>query len=200
MNFLMPRRPKDRESRDARNENPHSGVRTPSSGHLIVDGYNLGRSGKLPLETDPTSDEGRRELCALLSAYSREKGLRLLVVFDGSGAGNPERTREAFKGGTAVYSSRVETADDVIRDLARGAPTGTIVVTSDRGLAGTLPSRDIPVISCDEFARRLYGHWLEELKGGPEEESRTARAGGKKGAGHRQKKQDRKRDRILRKL
>jgi predicted RNA-binding protein with PIN domain len=166
------------------------------SGQLIVDGYNLGRSGALPLESDPTSAEGRGELCALLSAYSREKGLRLVVVFDG----NPERTRQTFKGGMAVYSSRIETADDVIRDLARGAPTGTIVVTSDRGLARTLPSRNIPVISCDEFARRLYGRWLEDLKGGPVDDPWAAPAGGKKGVGHRQKKQERKRDRFLRKL
>ena len=170
------------------------------SGHLIVDGYNLGRSGELFLEADPTSAEGRGELYALLSAHAREKSLRLTVVFDGRGAGKPERTREAFKGGTAVYSSRTESADDVIRDLARGAATGTIVVTSDRGLARTLPSRNIAVISCDEFARRLYGRWLEDLKGGPEEEPRAARAGGKKGEGHRQKKQERKRERLLRKL
>ena len=170
------------------------------SGQLIVDGYNLGRSGALPLEADPASAEGRGELCAHLSEYSRERGLRLVVVFDGRGAGNPERTRETFKGGSAVYSSRTETADDVIRDLARGAPTGTIVVTSDRGLARTLPSRNIPVISCDEFARRLYGRWLQDLKGGPEEDSRATPAGGKKGAGHRQKKQERKRDRLLKKL
>jgi predicted RNA-binding protein with PIN domain len=169
-------------------------------GHLVVDGYNLGLSGALPLEADPASAEGRKELCALLSAYSREKGVRLTVVFDGRGAGNPERTRVAFKGGTAVYSSRDETADDVIRDLARDAQTGTIVVTSDHGLARTLPSRNIPVLTCDEFARRLYGRWMEDLKGGPEEDPRTCPAGGKKGVGHRQKKQERKRDRLLRKL
>lgn len=170
------------------------------SGHLIVDGYNLGRSGALPLEADPASAEGRVELRSLLTAYSMKKGLRVTVVFDGRGAGNPERTREAFKGGTAVYSSRTETADDVIRDLARVASSGTIIVTSDRGLAGTLPSRNIPVIPCDEFVRRLYGCWLEDLKGGPEEEPPVALAGGKKGAGHRQKKRERKRDRLLRKL
>jgi len=169
-------------------------------GHLIVDGYNLGRSGELLLEADPSSAEGRGELCALISAYSREKGLRLTIVFDGRGAGNPERTRQALKGGTVVYSSRTETADDVIRDLTRIAPAGTIVVTSDRGLAGTLPSRNIPVISCDEFARRLYTRWMEDLKGGPVEEPRAARTREKKGAGHRQKKQERKRDRLLRKL
>lgn len=170
-------------------------------GHLIVDGYNLGRSGAIPFGADPASPEGRGELCSLLSSYAREKGHRLTVVFDGRGGGNPMRTREAFKGGTALYSSRHESADDVIRDLARTSPAGTIVVTSDRGLAGTLPSRKIPVVSCGEFSARLYGFWLAGLKGGPvDEELSSGGARRKKGEGHKAKKQERIRDRLLRKL
>jgi len=170
------------------------------AGHLIVDGYNLARSGALPLEGEPGSAEERGALCSLLSAYARKKGLRLTVVFDGRGAGNPERTRSAFKGGMAVYSSRSETADDVIRDLSRSAPPFTIAVTSDRGLAGTLPSRTVVVISCDEFAARLFDNWVAEIKGGPEDEPASGSAGKKKGEGHRPKKQERKKDRLLRKL
>lgn len=171
------------------------------SGHLIVDGHNLVLSGEIPMGADPGSPEGRGELCALLSSYAREKGLRLTVVFDGRGSGNTERTRQSFKGGTALYSARGETADDVIRDLARGAPAGTIVATSDRGLAGTLPSRNIPVVSCGEFAARLYSRWLADLKGGVDDKELPP--GGsprKKGEGHKPKKQERKRDRLLRKL
>jgi predicted RNA-binding protein with PIN domain len=169
-------------------------------GHLIVDGYNLARSGALPLEGGAGSPEERNALCALLSAYARKKGLRLTVVFDGRGSGNPERTRQAFKGGTAVYSSRSETADDVIRDLSRSASPGTVVVTSDRGLAGTLPSRTIAAISCEEFAVRLFDDWVEGIKGGPEDEPDSGSAGKKKGEGRRLKKQERKREKLLRKL
>ncbi|OGP80742.1 MAG: hypothetical protein A2Z13_08425 [Deltaproteobacteria bacterium RBG_16_64_85] len=169
-------------------------------GHLIVDGYNLVRSGALPLEGEPGSAEERGALCSLLSAYARKKGLRLTVVFDGRGSGSPKRTRQAFKGGTAVYSSRDETADEVIRDLARGAPAGTIAITSDRGLAGTLPSRNIVVISCEEFAARLFDNWVAEIKGDPEDEPPSEGADRKKGEGHRPKKRERKRDRLLRKL
>jgi predicted RNA-binding protein with PIN domain len=171
------------------------------SGNLIVDGHNLVLSGEIPLGAAPSSPEGRGELCALLSAYAREKGLRLTVVFDGRGSGNSERTRQAFKGGTALYSSRSETADDVIRDITRNASAGTIVVTSDRGLAGTLPSRKIPVVSCGEFSSRLYDFWLAGLKGGPvDEEHPSGGSPQKKGEGHKPKKQERKRDRLLRKL
>ncbi len=169
-------------------------------GHLIVDGYNLARSGALPLEGGAGSPEERGALCSLLSAYARKKGLRLTVAFDGRGSGNPERSRQAFKGGTAVYSSRIETADDVIRDLSRSASPGTVVVTSDRGLAGTLPSRAVVVISCEKFAARLFDDWVEEIKGGPEDEPDSGSGGKKKGEGHRLKKQERKREKLLRKL
>lgn len=166
--------------------------------HLIVDGYNLARSGELLLEHDPVSPAGRSELCALLSAYARAKGFRLTVVFDGRGSGRSGRSREGFKGGTAVYGSRAETADDVIRELAREASAGTVVVTSDRGLAGTLAGRQAVAVSCGEFAARLFDVRMEAVKGAAdsEEERRPA----KKGEGRRAKKADRRRNRILRDL
>jgi predicted RNA-binding protein with PIN domain len=163
--------------------------------HLVVDGYNLARSGELFLQHDPASPAGRSELCALLSSYARAKGFRLTVVFDGHGSGKHERSREAFKGGTAVYSSRAETADDVIRELARGAPAGTVVVTSDRGLAGTLPGRSAAVVSCGAFAARLFDFRMEAMKGTANGEE--ARRPAKKGEGRREKKADRRRNRIL---
>ena len=167
---------------------------------LIVDGYNLSRSGSLLLSEEPVSPEGREELCALLSSYARGKGFRLTVVFDGRGGGSAERVRRPFKGGTAIFSSRTESADDAIRGLSGNAPPGTVVVTSDRGLAGTLSARAVTVVSCEEFADRLFAFQMEGIKGTSdgEEESRGGQA--KKGEGRKQKKQDRERDRILRKL
>ncbi len=167
--------------------------------HLIVDGYNLARSGALPLSEDPASEEGRRELCDLLAGYARGKGFRLTVVFDGRGAGRPERSRSAFKGGTACFSSMSETADDVIREMARSAPAGTVVVTSDRGLAGTLPSRAVTAIPCPEFAFRLFDFHLESVKGASDREEADIPRG-EKGEGHKAKKKERKRETVLRKL
>jgi len=168
--------------------------------HLIVDGYNLARSGAVFLPEDPAGPEGRKELCALLSGYAREKGFRLTVVFDARGAGTPQRNRQAFRGGTAVFSSRSETADDVIRDLSRDAPAGTVVVTSDRGLRGTLRTRDVAVVSCEEFADRLAAHRGEGGKGPVDEEGDEGRRKRKKGEGQKQKKRDRERGRVMRKL
>jgi len=168
--------------------------------HLIVDGYNLARSGAISLSEDPAGPKGRAELCALLSGYARGKGFRLTVVFDARGAGTPGRTRQPFKGGTAIFSSRSETADDVIRDLSRGAASGTVVVTSDRGLGGTLRSRDVTVVSCEEFADRLAADPREGRKGAVDEEEDEERRKGKKGEGHRKKKRERDRGRVLKKL
>lgn len=168
---------------------------------LIVDGHNLARSGELPLAGSPGDEEGRAELCALLGDYARGKGLRLTVAFDGRGGGHPDRTRVPFKGGTAVYSARHESADDVIRSLCRDAPGGTVVVTSDRGLAGTLSARAVAVLSAREFAERLFAFHMERIKGASdagEEEEAPRRE--KKGEGHREKKRDRQRSRALRKF
>jgi predicted RNA-binding protein with PIN domain len=166
---------------------------------LLIDGYNLARSGAIPLAGDPRSEAGRQELCALLSGYAAGKRFRLTVVFDGRGGGRPERNRTAFKGGTALFSSAFESADDVIRDLARSASAGTVVVTSDRGLAGTLPSRSVAVVSCEEFGERIFAFQVETVKGSADEEP-SSRRNGKKGEGHRKRKKDRKRDVLLRKL
>jgi predicted RNA-binding protein with PIN domain len=166
--------------------------------HLIVDGYNLARSGAVFLSEDFAGPEGRAELCALLAGYARGKGFRLTVVFDARGAGTPGRTRHAFPGGIALFSSRSETADDVIRELSRGAASGTVVVTSDRGLGGTLPSRDVTVVSCEEFADRLAAVQREGRKGAEEEGGEKRK--GKKGEGHRKKKRERDRGRVLKKL
>jgi predicted RNA-binding protein with PIN domain len=168
--------------------------------HLIVDGYNLARSGAFSLSEDPAGPEGRAELCALLSGYVRGKGFRLTVVFDARGSGTPGRTRHAFPGGIALFSSRSETADDVIRELSRGAASGTVVVTSDRGLGGTLLSRNVTVVSCEEFAGRLAAVQREGGKGADEKEEDGERRKGKKGEGHRKKKRERDRGRVLRKL
>ncbi len=167
---------------------------------LIVDGYNLARSGALFLREDPAGPEGRAELCSLLSGYAREKGFRLTVVFDAGEAGAPQRNRHPFKGGIAVYSSRSETADDVIRDLSRSAAAGTIVVTSDRGLRGTLPGRDVLVLSCEEFAGRLSACREGGAKGIVDGEEGGPWRKGKKGEGHRKKRRERERERGLRKI
>lgn len=167
---------------------------------LIVDGYNLSRSGRLLLSEDPVSPEGREELCALLSSYARGKGFRLTVVFDGRGGGITGRVRRPFQGGTAIFSSRTESADDAIRDLSRSSPAGTIVVTSDRGLAGTLSARTVTVVSCGEFADRLFAFQMEGIKGTSDGEEDPPVGPAKKGQGQKKKKRDRERDRILRKL
>ncbi|MGE5188428.1 MAG: NYN domain-containing protein [Gemmatimonadota bacterium] len=168
--------------------------------HLVVDGYNLARSGALLLAEDPASEAGRQELCALLAGYARAKGFRLTVVFDGRGAGRPDRTRTAFKGGTALYASARETADDAIRAIARDAPSGLVVVTADRGLAGTLSARAVTVVSCAEFAERLEACRIAALKGTGDEEAGRDRGRPKRGEGRRMKKAERARARTLKKL
>ncbi len=167
---------------------------------ILVDGHNLLRAGALPLSSDPLGPEGREEICALLSSYARARSFRLTVVFD-SPAGQPGgRASVPFKGGTAIYAAPRETADDVLRDLARGAGRGTVVVTDDRGLADSLPSREVTVVPCRAFAARLEAAALESVKGGAEDAVPHRRGTEKKGEGRRLKKGERRREDLLKKL
>jgi hypothetical protein len=206
-----------------------NGREEPVAIRLIVDGHNLALSGALPLSFPPSEAEGRRELCALLSAYARRKGITVTVVFDGApsghgaagggkgttGGGTPEG--EPFKGGRAIYSPPGQSGDDVVRRLASAAPEGSVVVTNDRGLAMSLrgpavslrgPAASprggrVTVVSCAEFAEILLSDALAERKGAPEEEDedgRGRRGTAKKGEAKRAKKGERRREDALRKL
>jgi len=167
---------------------------------LIVDGYNLALSGAVPLSSGPAEEEGRRELCALLGRYALAKGFRLTVVFDGRGA---FRTAIPFKGGTALFTRAGESADDAIRELARGAPAGTVVVTSDRGLAATLAARAVTAVSCAEFAARLGARARTRpgtVPAAKDDEDLPPRGTKKKGTARRLPRKERRRERLLRKL
>jgi len=104
---------------------------------IVVDGYNLIRQSDTLKRIDKLSIEaGRRELIKRLARYARHRGHRITVVFDGWMAGSPTEEREVVGGITVIYSKRGEKADEVIKRLVRQTGEETVVVTSDREVAG----------------------------------------------------------------
>ncbi|MBB3051934.1 putative RNA-binding protein with PIN domain [Prauserella isguenensis] len=96
--------------------------------HLVVDGYNVTKTGyaELPLA------EQRSRLVGQLGALQARVGAEVTVVFDGAGvtsvpAANPRGVR-------VLFSEPGVLADDVIRDLVAAEPHGrpVIVATSDQ--------------------------------------------------------------------
>jgi predicted RNA-binding protein with PIN domain len=101
-----------------------------SSVHLIVDGYNVSKTGYPEL---PLADQ-RARLAGQLAALAARTGVEITVVFDGAGV-----TTAPTRGGRGLrvlFSDPGVLADDVIRDLVAVEPQGrpVLVATSDRAV------------------------------------------------------------------
>jgi predicted RNA-binding protein with PIN domain len=100
--------------------------------HLLVDGYNVTKTGygDLALEAQ------RGRLLSGLGALAARTGAEVTVVFDGTGPG-PVLAAPAPRGVRLLFSRDGETADEVLRRLARHEPPGrpVVVVSTDREVA-----------------------------------------------------------------
>lgn len=97
------------------------------SAHVIVDGYNVTKTGY----PDLTLADQRDRLIRALGALAARTGADITVVFDGAAVvAAPTSTRDV----RVVFSPPGVIADDVIRQLAAAEPAGrvVVVVTSDR--------------------------------------------------------------------
>ncbi|MCW2494370.1 NYN domain-containing protein [Jatrophihabitans sp.] len=96
--------------------------------HLIVDGYNVTKSGygELPLV------DQRNRLTAALATVRGRSGVEVTVAFDGGP--RPAAQPRAPRGVRVLFSAQDEIADDLIRRLVAAEPPGrpVIVVTSDQ--------------------------------------------------------------------
>jgi len=114
--------------------------------HLLVDGYNVTKTGY----GEQTLEVQRGRLLTGLGALAARTGAETTVVFDGVDRTSPLAVA-APRGVRLLFSRTGETADDVLRRLVRAEPLGRplVVVTSDRAVvddvradgAGTVPSR-----------------------------------------------------------
>jgi predicted RNA-binding protein with PIN domain len=98
--------------------------------HLVVDGYNVSKTGYPEL---PLADQ-RSRLVGQLGALAARTGVEVTVVFDGAGVITaPPR---GSRGVRVLFSDPGVLADDVIRDLVAAEPQGRPVVvgTSDRAV------------------------------------------------------------------
>ena len=100
--------------------------------HLVVDGYNVTKSGypSLPLEKQ------RLRLLGGLAVLAAQSGAEMTCVFDGAELDGPVPLA-APRGVRVLFSRPGQTADDLIRRLVRAEPPGrpVVVVSSDREVA-----------------------------------------------------------------
>jgi|SRR5581483_9945641 len=115
----------------------------------LVDGYNvIRRDPGLGAAEAESLEAGRRALLALVGAAARRSGDRFTVVFDGEPGHRP-----AAGGGQVevLFSRPPETADGVLRRLARQAGGGAAVVTSDRAVADAARRAGCAAVAAEAF-------------------------------------------------
>jgi predicted RNA-binding protein with PIN domain len=119
--------------------------------HLIVDGYNVTKTGYPDL---PLADQ-RERLIRQLAALRSRTGAEITVVFDGAGvlsipASSPRGVR-------VLYSDPGVLADDVIRSLVGAEPGGRplVVATSDRAVAESVRPRGAHAVPSAVLLMRL---------------------------------------------
>ncbi|MBB2911885.1 putative RNA-binding protein with PIN domain [Streptosporangium becharense] len=100
--------------------------------HLIVDGYNVTKTG---YGTLTLADQRNRLLTGLGGLYAQTR-TELTCVFDGAELNGPVPV-SAPRGVRVLFSSPGQIADDLIRQLVRAEPQGraVAVVSSDREVA-----------------------------------------------------------------
>ncbi|HEY3630000.1 MAG TPA: NYN domain-containing protein [Jatrophihabitantaceae bacterium] len=99
--------------------------------HLIVDGYNVTKTGYGEL---PLADQ-RARLVNSLAAVAARSGAEITIAFDGGQ--RPPTTPPGPRGVRVLFSAADEIADDLIRRLVDAEPAGRplLVVSSDRQVA-----------------------------------------------------------------
>jgi predicted RNA-binding protein with PIN domain len=98
--------------------------------HLVVDGYNVSKTGYPEL----TLADQRNRLVGQMGVLAARTGVEITVVFDGAGVVTaPPR---GSRGVRVLFSDPGVLADDVIRDLVAAEPQGrpVVVATADRAV------------------------------------------------------------------
>jgi predicted RNA-binding protein with PIN domain len=100
--------------------------------HLIIDGYNVTKTGYPTLSLH----EQRVRLLRGLGSIAARTGAEVTCVFDGAELGGPVPVPQ-HKGVRVLFSRPGEIADELIRRLVAAEPQGRplIVVSSDREVA-----------------------------------------------------------------
>jgi uncharacterized protein len=124
--------------------------------HILIDGYNLIRKyPPLSRVEEAEFSKGREKLLDWLSQYRRKIANPITVVFDGGKGGDLSEGRDIYKGIKILYSPQGQTADDIIKRLARKEGENTLVVTSDQELGSFCRFFKTGWIRSEDFARRI---------------------------------------------
>jgi predicted RNA-binding protein with PIN domain len=120
--------------------------------HLIVDGYNVTKTGYPTL----TLADQRTRLLTGLGGLAVQSRVEITCVFDGAELNGPVHV-SAPRGVRVVFSAPAEIADDLIRRLVRAEPAGRAiaVVSADREVAESVRRMGARPVPSSLLVRRL---------------------------------------------
>ena len=171
--------------------------------HIIIDGYNLIRQSTELAGLDRQDLQlGRDALVDMLSAYKKLKAHRITVVFDGSAKPGMYASRDHIKGIAIHYSQGGESADDVIRRMARQDKAKALVVSSDREIMDAVQSTGATAMDSAAFEEKVVMARYLAVKGNgePIESNGWVPTTRKKGPSRRLPKRKRRAKARMRKL
>ncbi len=120
--------------------------------HLVVDGYNVTKTGypALPL------DKQRLRLLGGLAGLAAQSGAEITCVFDGAELSAPVLLAPP-RGVRVLFSKPGQTADELIRSLVRAEPPGrpVVVVSADREVADGVAKSGARPVASTLLLRRL---------------------------------------------
>ena len=136
--------------------------------HIIIDGYNVIRQSPDLARLDRQDLQlGRDALVSMLAAYKKRKRHAITVVFDGTAQASLYRSRDNAQGIAIRYSQGGESADDLIRRMARRERDRALVVSSDREVMAAAESAGATVMDSTAFANKIFmASYLEGNGGG----------------------------------
>jgi predicted RNA-binding protein with PIN domain len=121
--------------------------------HLLVDGYNVTKTGwpGMPL------DRQRQQLTRGLGLLAAQTGAEITCVFDGKDLDGPIPMAPPPRGVRVLFSRTGETADELIRRLVRAEPEGrpVVVVSTDREVADGVKAAGARPLPSSMLLRRL---------------------------------------------
>jgi predicted RNA-binding protein with PIN domain len=122
--------------------------------HLLVDGYNVTKTGypEIPLESQRS-----RLLAGLGALAARFSGAELTCVFDGTAAASRPTAVPVPRGVRVLFSAVGELADELLVRLVRSEPPGrpVAVVTNDREIITAVHAAGARTVSSEALLGRL---------------------------------------------
>lgn len=120
--------------------------------HLIIDGYNVTKTGYGEL---PLADQRSRLVSGLGVLHAQTKA-EITVVFDGAELDAPVAV-QAPRGVRVLFSAPGQTADDLIAQLVRAEPSGraVVVISSDQEVCDSARRADARPAPSSLLLRRL---------------------------------------------